>query len=152
MKPKKSWIFIFLILLLILYFIPSFLALSIPSSIPLKYLEANVMKPNFEGKVFCTTKHTQVKKIGKDIDYYTWALCEEITPDMEVKSGASLPVHLTIQKKNGTYEVIDMEIPRDGHGYSEDLWRIFPFTFPSHVSGDQLKPEVKKQAEAYYKK
>lgn len=152
MKSKKLWIFITLILLLILYFIPSFLALSIPPSIPLKYLETNVMKPNFEGKVFCTTKHTQVKKIWKDIHYYAWTLCEEITPDMKVRSGANLPIHLTIQEKNGTYEVINMETPRDGNRYGEDVWRIFPLTFPSYVSGDQLEPELKKQAEAYYKK
>lgn len=123
-------------------------------------LPEKALKPEFGGKVFCSSKvfgyDTDVK--SSTVSVYVYAYCEEyyIKNDKPVLgSGVSYPVKLTFktQKKELLFDSIT--IPKDGGEYASSIRSMYPQKYQEEaikgVDVSTLIPLPKTQAENYYK-
>ena len=78
-------------------------------------------------KTFVAMKTFLIKKENDKIIVDAWILMEnyyEANGEIKEDSGSSIPYKFTL-KNDGSYEVINYEIPRDGGYYSKDIKRLF---------------------------
>ncbi len=93
------------------------------------YLNKNILKPEFGGKVFCSFYKYGSSENENKIDYYLWAYCEEYyksNEEIKMGSGVSIPVKLNAIINNNQMEIIDFEQPIDGEGYPKSIKDMFP--------------------------
>lgn len=123
-------------------------------------LPEKALKPEFGGKVFCSSKmfgyDTDVK--SSMVSVYVYAYCEEyyIKNDKPVLgSGVSYPIKLTFkgQKKELLFD--SLTVPKDGDEYVSSIRLMYPQKYQDeaikNVVTSTLIPLPKTQAENYYK-
>ncbi len=69
------------------------------------------------------------KKIGNKTTLYLWVLYQEYSYDEELhlESGAHIPTVITVEKRDGSYHLVEYWEPRDGSLYVGDIRSKFPF-------------------------
>jgi len=69
------------------------------------------------------------KKIGNKTTLYLWVLYQEYSYDEELhlESGAHIPTVITVEKRDGSYHLVEYWEPRDGSLYVDDIRSKFPF-------------------------
>jgi len=123
------------------------------------YLEENLIKPAFSGKMFCTFKTIGEEQNLPNIKKYVWAYCEEYyLQNGEIRAGTELswPVVLSIDIEEivGKYVIRDHEQTRNGVFMAEDQQRIFPERYQRILNANQdwiNKTNLKSEAEMYFK-
>ena len=98
-----------------------------------KYIENKNDKERYSNlkieKNFALVKSYLITKDSKKYYAYTWILEETFIKKenlIEVDSSSSMPYKITLKKENNKYEVINVEHPRDGVFYGQDLEMLFP--------------------------
>lgn len=123
-------------------------------------LPEKVLKPEFGGKVFCSSKmfgyETDVKT--NIVSVYVYAYCEEyyIKNDKPVLgSGISSPVKLTFKAQKKELVFDSLTVPKDGEEYISSIRSMYPQKYQDeavkNVDVNTLIPLPKTQAENYYK-
>ncbi|MDF2606362.1 MAG: hypothetical protein K0S34_552 [Bacillales bacterium] len=127
------------------------------------YLNNNILKPQFGGKVICSFEILGSNKDNGEI--YLWALTKEYYMDgnnLVMGTGSSGPIILDVEKLDKQLKVNGHLKPRDGRYYSEDIKKLFPvlihnkiYNYPSKHFGklnlilDTKKEELNKQFTYY---
>ena len=115
-----------------------------------------VMKPNFNGIVFCAFEILETDASAGEI--YLWALMEEYYHEgsyVQLGSGMSVPIVLKVSSSSEkqSFEIKGHYIPGDGSNYADDVRQLFPrnvhskiFEYSSkHISKliDEVETKVK---------
>jgi hypothetical protein len=121
-----------------------------------KYLDENVLNPEFGGKVFSTCKIFS----SKSDKIFIWAYMQEFYKKdgkIEPGTGWSVPLVLNIEKINGNATIKSHNAPRDGELYSEDTKKLFPnelqriiFDFQASQEIRELEKKSHERAKNYY--
>ena len=93
------------------------------------YINENVLKPEFGGKVFCVFNKYGSEENNDKIYYYLWAYCEEYYKKDDVilmGSGVSMPVKLIASKNKNGIQIESFIQPLDGEDYSKSIRNMFP--------------------------
>lgn len=117
----------------------------------LAYLDKNLIKPHFGGKVF-----SAYKILGNDSDQiHVWAYIMEFYKDgtnnsIEEGTGMSGPMVLRVNQSGNNVVVVNHTMPRDGAFYTGDIKKLFPqdvqeMIFSIHDT--QIVEELSSQAE-----
>lgn len=94
-----------------------------------EYLNNNILKPEYGGKVFCVFHKYGSEEKDNQISYYLWAYCEEYYKKGEeiiMGSGVSMPVRLNATKTENQIKVEDFQEPLNGEGYPKSIREMFP--------------------------
>jgi hypothetical protein len=121
-----------------------------------KYLDGNVLSPEFGGKVFSAFKIFS----SEEDNIYVWAFMQEFyKKDGKIEPGTawSVPLVINIERINGNVTIKNFTAPRDGELYSEDIKKLFPkelqnniFDFTSSLEMRELEKTSHDRAEKYY--
>jgi len=167
----KNKIVLFLILLLILTGIfiyknriqnitntPNQESLASEDTVIEDYLNSNILKPEFGGKVFCVFKKYGSEEKDYQAFYYLWVYCEEYYKkgdDVLMGSGVSVPVKLNALKKENEIIIENFTQPIDGEGYSESIKNMFPEKYANKaIDGlniNKFLESPKEKALSFYK-
>ncbi|MDO5555235.1 MAG: hypothetical protein Q4G09_00845 [Clostridia bacterium] len=117
---------------------------------------------NEKGFVSYRTYLMEEKEKNKLYNFYCWVLEEKYyLEDDEIKqdSGSSIPYKFIIEFIDNEFIVIDIEIPRDGTYYSEDMKVMFPEDVLNNMNKihddgtmNSLKADIEKQKNEYFSK
>ena len=123
-----------------------------------EYLNKNILKPEYEGRVFCTFHKYGSEEIESQISYYLWVYCEEYYKkdgDVLMGSGVSIPVRLNATKSGNEIEIQNFQQPKDGEGYSKSIKNMFPEDYAlKAINGfdiNKLSENPKTKAYEFYK-
>ena len=103
--------------------------LSSENTIIENYINENVLKPEFGGKVFCAFNKYGSEENNDKIYYYLWTYCEEYfnkDGSILMGSGVSMPVKLTASINENEIQIDSFVQPIDGEGYSKSIKNMFP--------------------------
>ncbi|PTM51335.1 hypothetical protein [Desmospora activa] len=115
-----------------------------------KYLEQQLMPPQFGGIVHCAAEQVEEKWEGNHGKWYGWVFCLELQEDGSEGAGVSLPVVLELKKIDGNVTITGHATPEDGSEYEQSFRRLFPESVREDLSQekidlDALEQEVKQQ-------
>lgn len=82
-----------------------------------------------DGKIFASYFILGEEHAGATTTRYIWANIESFTNEqgkVELKSGFSGPIALTIIRRDDKEAVVGHQVPRDGNLYGPDIRKIFP--------------------------
>lgn len=122
-----------------------------------EYLNGNILKPEFGGKVFCVFNKYGSEEKDNQISYYLWTYCEEYYKKGEeilMGSGVSMPVKLSAVKNGDQIKITDFKQPIDGEDYPKSIKELFPEKYSSdaikgfNVASFSQTP--KEKAEQFY--
>lgn len=120
-----------------------------------EYLNKNILKPEYEGKVFCSFYKYGSEEKDNQIFYYLWAYCEEYyKKDNKVSmgSGVSMPVRLNSIKNGNQIEIKNFEQPIDGEGYLGSIKNMFPENYATEaINGFDISTLSENPKEKAYK-
>ena len=100
-----------------------------------RYLNEEVMDPNFGGEVFSVYEVLQSNRDAGEI--YIWALIEEYyetDTGLEPGTGMSVPMVLHVEQNGDLFEITNHTSPRDGSYYPEDIKTLFPRRIQSKIN------------------
>lgn len=115
-----------------------------------------------DAKNFVGMKVYGIDERAEDRSYHVFAYIHEMTYKKENNelvfiSGFSIPHCFDVLKVKGKYEVINIDIPRDGSLYAEDMETLFPIEVKSTMDQDYdngtfylIAEEVEQQAKDYF--
>lgn len=115
-----------------------------------------------DAKNFVGMKVYGIDEHAEDRSYRVFAYIHEMTYKKENNelvfiSGFSIPHCFDVLKVKGKYEVINIDIPRDGSLYTEDMETLFPIEVKSAMDQDNdndthylIAEEVEQQAKDYF--
>lgn len=92
-------------------------------------LGSKLARTSFDGKAFVSFAEFGNAVKESSMVRYLWVLAQEYYSEagqLREGTGASLPVAVTLKLRDGRYVVDDVEFPRDGAAYQDDVERIFP--------------------------
>lgn len=123
--------------------------------------EANKETIRYETeKSFISMRIYQIDESDEQIEVYAWVLKQNYYPDEdEIKqsSGYSIPHRFVVEKKDGQYQVIRSQIPRDGIYYPIDMETLFPYSVRKDMekvyydgTSDRLHMDIQKQVKLYF--
>ena len=123
-----------------------------------EYLNNNILKPEYGGKVFCVFNKYGSEETNNQISYYLWVYCEEYykkNEDVLIGSGVSMPVRLNATKNENRIEIENFQQPIDGEGYSKSIKDMFPEGYAkTAINGfdiSKLSENPKAKAYEFYK-
>ncbi|MFH0866242.1 MAG: hypothetical protein V1904_08605 [Bacteroidota bacterium] len=121
-----------------------------------KYLDENVMNPEFGGKVFSASEIFETS----DDKIYLWAYLQEYYKKdnaLQTGSGWSVPIVLSVECSTEGLKILNHKVPGDGENYSNDIKSMFPediqqkiFDFSGTESIPKLEKNSKERAEKYF--
>jgi hypothetical protein len=98
------------------------------------YLNKNILKPNFGGKIISAFEILGTSKENNEI--YVWALVTEYYKednDLVLGTSSSGPIVLSVKNANNTLIITDFTKPRDGSYYSKDIEKLFPILIQDKI-------------------
>lgn len=90
-----------------------------------QYMNSQIGFTSQGGQLYSAFEVLGYEAGDEQITLYLWVLCKEYAKTGE-GSGISVPISVTIGKKDGQYTIISHQMPRDGDLYAEDIKKIFP--------------------------
>lgn len=99
-----------------------------------RYLNEQVMDPNFGGEVFSVYEVLQSNHETGEI--YIWAFIQEYYESdtgLESGTGMSVPMVLYVEQNEESLEIKSHTLPRDGSYYPEDIKTLFPRRIRSEI-------------------
>ncbi len=99
-----------------------------------RYLNEQVMDPNFGGEVFSVYEVLQSNQETGEI--YIWAFIQEYYESdtgLESGTGMSVPMVLYVDQNGESLEIKSHTFPRDGSYYPEDIKILFPRRIRSKI-------------------
>ncbi|MDP3740709.1 MAG: hypothetical protein Q8R08_00055 [bacterium] len=126
------------------------------------YLEQNLVKPSFGGKVFCSFREIGTDTRALEMRLALWALCQEYYLEngaLQSGTGSFVPVSLVAITEKDQHKIVRHLVPRDAPMYFEDVKEFFPE--PLHKQILNFSPEAdwidmqiqqtRQDAEVYFK-
>lgn len=99
-----------------------------------RYLNEEVMDPNFSGKVFSV--YDVLRSNQKTGEIYIWAYIQEYyetDTGLETGTGMSVVMVLHVEQNGDSLEITSHTLPRDGSYYQEDIKALFPRSIQSKI-------------------
>ena len=123
------------------------------------YLVTHIGLGSFGGQVYCASHILGSAQKESTTEAYLWVLCQEYyweNGKLALGTGASLPVALILESRDGDYSVTGHRVPRDGSLYGKDVRSIFPRSIQAEIlsvdpseynqRAQALEHEVERQA------